>query len=616
MTNSFGQLDFLELDIGQSSPRNDLPFFQKSSPKTWTTLDNHSESQIKLREKMMKPLQVNQKLKGALKTIRASLEKSKGPAFSDDQQDYNKLMNQVGEINKISKHHDDYLKEIGQLKKKDKSEKENLLEKNLSEDVYRIVKLAKEGSLTRESLNEGSLLQRNSTLQTSEFEDVAANQEKKNKKLASQISFVEDKRIAGKQLNSNAHFRHAKRKILILRAFDSTMNHKEKVKELYQNVDKQCLEKSPGNLIKSETLPLNLSTPKANRKIHHSQTDNKLNSTFQKAVDLDTYYGDSVVLVDEPHKDGKPSLRHLKTLRTIHLPDSPEDTSPKNFQLTPQTKMSTNLTKTSTEKSTTNLFSLTNTSPRNFDHQPKKCSFSERTTFKEERNSDLIKKSKPQLQLKDEDIWNPYMDIIIGDGSNSNRSNIFSRSGSQKSHYIKPDFWTPKSNKALKDELMNNLLEERVRKSTRVPIQNFKPSKPVKLPETLKHFRTSTASTSLRNLNSSRSMRDTSQNQSRKEKETSVESTLRGRGDRTIQNLIEKSYRTDSKERELNGEDMKLILNSYGFDDTIGQLRKPKSSPKKFLVLEGYQKEYLKNAIAKTDRYVSSVMKKNTNNLE
>jgi len=51
---------------------------------------------------------------------------------------------------------------------------------------------------------------------------------------------------------------------------------------------------------------------------------------------------------------------------------------------------------------------------------------------------------------------------------------------------------------------------------------------------------------------------------------------------------------------------------SYGFEETIGHIKKKPKSPKKFMVLEGYQKEYLKNALAKTERYVSNVMKKNT----
>ena len=558
---SFGQLEFLELDIGQPVPINDPLFLHKQSPKAWVTVDKHSETQVKFREKMMKPLQVNQKLKRALSTIRMSMEKSKRPATSEEREDYTKLMGQVGEINKISKHHDKYLKEIGQLKGKDKSEKENLLEKNLSENVYRIVKLAKEGSLTRENLKQGDFASKSTPFSSMEGENVVSNQERRNKKLATQISLVEDKRIAGKQLNSNAHFRHAKRKILVLRTFGSVTNNKEQIEELYKDVEKQRLEKPAENLVRSEVLPANnFSTPKVNRRIHYSQTDNRLENK-QKTLDLDTYYGNSVVLVDEPPKDGKPSFRHLKTLRTIHLPSSGELSPTTIFQETPKSNRNTQISKASTEKSTENFFSLLSLTPQNTEHQLKKNTTSEKVPSKEEKHNNFFKKSKTHLRIKDEELWNPYLDII-GNDSNSSRDNLFSRSGSQKSHYVKPEYWTPKNNKALRDELVNNLQEDRVRKSTRVPIQSFNSKKkPTKLPETLKHLRTTTpASMGFRHLNSSRSMRDISHIHLKREQEAERENSLSRGVDQRIQHMIEKSYRGDSKE-DLDAEETKLILN-------------------------------------------------------
>ena len=56
-----------------------------------------------------------------------------------------------------------------------------------------------------------------------------------------------------------------------------------------------------------------------------------------------------------------------------------------------------------------------------------------------------------------------------------------------------------------------------------------------------------------------------------------------------------------------------IPLNSYGFEDTIGEIKnaRPKG---RFTILEGYQGEYFKKSIAKTERFVDKVLKRNPSN--
>lgn len=250
----------LETSIEWSLTEKSLNISKNPVSKSWT---NNLESQVKYHERLMKPLKTNPKLKRVATIAKASEKLFEDPALDPEELGLSKLMNKVKEIVKISKHHRKLVKD--KVKEPEAAE-ENILASKLSDKAYNYIKHVKEAT---EPDQQGSMLSETREQTSAEKQEL---QRERNNKIALQMSRT---KIIPKQLNTNVHFRHAKRKILVLRTFESLPNRRETLKGLMEDVEKKKEEVlGEPSLLRMKSLenPPVLASPPISKKFMHAKS--------------------------------------------------------------------------------------------------------------------------------------------------------------------------------------------------------------------------------------------------------------------------------------------------------------------------------------------------------
>lgn len=577
----YNSIKELEISIENSVCERIRSSFKSPASKSFANVEKHLEGQVKYHERLMKPLQMNPKLKRAATSVKSPERLFEEPRPDTQELGLSKLMDKVKEIAKISKHHRKLVKDEG---KKPETVEEDILASKLSNKTYQYVQLAR---VATEPDYKVSSVSAPEAREQSNAERQALQRERNNK-IATQMSRT---KTIPKQLNTNVHFRHAKRKILVLRTFDSLPNRRETLKELMEEVEKKKEGLETPALMRVQSFNLPVASPPASKKFAHAKTMNLVEAPRAKKLHIQNFLANSTVSITEASPRAQNHLR-ADTVNSEEVFESEDDYlisdlrciqkkhNPKISSLAQVSSINLD-TSIFGQKSTPRSILLTNKNGRQIEEE---C----HQYLKEYYPSD----KKEFLNLLDDESL-----LLKGDFS--------SRSGAKNK---RPEYTTPKTSKALRTELMLNLKEDCIKVEDRFLLLRSKKRNMNRRINSTNHVRIGSSSKGYQVIQPSsykpaKNLRGRGTNDQQKSLMNNNSET-----NQTIRNLIEKSYEGE-KGSFVNQEDNQAILESYGFQDTIGAILKPKNNSK-FSVLEGYQREYLKGEIAKVQRHIDASLRK------
>jgi len=586
MNNSIKEL---EISIENSLSEKIRNSFKSPGSKSFANVEKHLEGQVKYHERLMKPLQMNPKLKRAATAVKSPEKLFEEPRPDTQELGLSKLMDKVKEIAKISKHHRKLVKDEA---KKPETVEEDILASKLSSKTYQYVQLAR---VATEPDYKVSSMSAPEAREQSNAERQALQRERNNK-IASQMSQT---KIIPKQLNTNVHFRHAKRKILVLRTFDSLPNRRETLKELMEEVEKKKEGLETPALMRVQSFNFPVASPPASKKLAHAKTMNTVENPKIKKLQIQNFLANSTVSITEVSPRTQNHLRadtvsseeffeneggHLIS----ELPCPPKKHNLKIPSLAQVGSLNLD-TSIFGQKSTPRSILLTNKNGRQIEEECQQY-------LKEYYPSD----KKEFLNILDDES------LLLKGGFSS-------RSGEKNK---RPEYTAPKTSKALKTELMLNLREDCIKVEDRFLLLKSKKRNMNRKINSTNHVRIGSSTKGYQVIQPS-SYKPAKNLRGRgvddQQKNLVVNNKNNSEANQTIRNLIEKSY-VGEKGSFVNQEDTQTILQSYGFQDTIGTILKPKNNSK-FSILEGYQREYLKGEIAKVQRHIDASLRKSQKSL-
>ena len=345
-----------------STIKDKQPNFHRTSLRSWTKIEPNPENSRKYSQKLMRPLQVNQK-RGFLVLVdpKAPPKETGNDEGKSEKCTYNKMISKIKEINQImafehklaavrnscKENETIMINQHNTIKSNQNTPKssqkqmnscpdEDILEKNLSRSIFGRVKLAREASINQSI---GLVPEQDTTIVVEEA-TVGNEAEIRHKRLATQLSSIynsNDKRLTAKQLNSNAHFRHAKRKILLLRSLDANVNRKETMIELMASVQTEFKPKLKTATSFSFTTKLGRQESTENNS-EYDLTDSfgvdKLQNSVKKRSNYIRAATISILDINKEDSDKTMPTLALNTLKSIKSMQSCEiyDTDFENFE--------------------------------------------------------------------------------------------------------------------------------------------------------------------------------------------------------------------------------------------------------------------------------------------
>ena len=536
------------------------PFPNNSTLKTWNPLNakfkSVTKNHVKYEQRLVKPLQVTQnryvKTENMLKQLDQYIEVTKKP---QEDQTYSEIRTKVKQINGISKIHRTLVTKSVNRSRVIKEEDDQILRETLNETTYQRVKQIRAISQDLNSLQSSKSV---ADLRENSLENENKQQDR-HQRIAAHLSCAENKKLPPKQLNSNPRFRHAKRKVLLLRTFESATNYQDTLQEIFSKIDgSKESSKDSNDTIVTEPSEMSRSTnnfrPQTPSK-HRTQTPSNFSKKIvsggnmrsrpnENVKQVFTDFFGSTTSVNELADQARNTQKDSETIYTTHIFQN-TDSGFNNYDDMCESRVMT------THKSTDNLY---NTS-LNF--------------IKDGNNEDTVKvagKDKVYGVTMNNFMNRDYMPVPMtlnyllkdsrGNSKNNSRNQVRTESHErsedsrgdismkrirrEKSSFTVLEKREPLESKML-TELRLNLLEDNKQAKERVPKQNIKRMQTTKAFKSLKHIRNTPSmfQKSYEHLD-----RGTDTNC-----RASVKSTKRGpAGDfskgvyKAIQGLIEKSY--------------------------------------------------------------------------